>query len=72
VAQFNEANQAESREIDVNLLDEKHNKLGTSQRAEVSGVPEALLQQKCCSTSAGDRGSSLKERYPNQKQAFTC
>jgi hypothetical protein len=60
VAQFNEANRDEARELDANLLEVQQ---GTSQCAEVPGAPEALLQQKCCFTSARDRGPSLEERY---------
>jgi hypothetical protein len=41
VAQFKEEDQNEARELDSNILEEKCNK--------VSGVPEVLLQQECCS-----------------------
>jgi hypothetical protein len=62
VAQFNEANQEEARELDSNLLEEKR----IGQHAEVPGGPGAILQQECCFTPTRYWGPSAREGHLHQ------
>jgi hypothetical protein len=66
VAHFNAKDQAEVRELDSNLLEERCNT--TLANVQVSRITEAIIQQECRPKRDQHRELSTKEGYSHQRQ----